>query len=590
MILAASPSPPEASQKKNREGFASSGATKSMAGNGTEGGKAKDDVELAVMETQPSTTAKLSLEEIDLDQTPAPKAAADVDAGATRGRNAATPEAQEQGEDEYAAQFKVLKRQSGWKTCLIVFLCIVCAILFASLLVAMLNVAKLERFSSFECGTPPTFLPFVPSKPAVVSSVEKVLSACNNNGYLFDGETACECFSCFSGPTCERYEGDSCTIDVNSGSPEVFVEYWAQHSLTSTIKMSHRIGYGPRPVWDRLEKAVRAVHKLVNNVDAEGKFLVFADGATPLISVAQMVARDRALEGQGTCQAAGNDSDVQSCVLPKTKVWAQKPFYSGYNPVSFPAVLEFAAENTTAELAGEADVLEFVTTPNNPDGDLRTKEMPTRTAIWDMAYYWPMYTAMEGPQKGMGADDISLWTMSKLTGHASARIGWAFVNDEGTRNKMQAMACPIGCPLQSQMFAITALEHVVETKGQLLTWGRQQFQRRWVRLKELFASTRSFEIANKVETRTDSWSGATGNAYEATTPYLWFNITQNHPILNGRSLTDLLKENGIAGRNGEFFGASDEHMRISLFCASSTFDIFIRRMKTLFDKADALLG
>jgi hypothetical protein len=52
-----------------------------------------------------------------------------------------------------------------------------------------------------------------------------------------------------------------------------------------------------------LEAAIRGVHKLVNNADPTGMYLVFGDGSTPLISVAQMVRRDSS--EQGTCDAAG---------------------------------------------------------------------------------------------------------------------------------------------------------------------------------------------------------------------------------------------------------------------------------------------
>ena len=59
----------------------------------------------------------------------------------------------------------------------------------------------------------------------------------------------------------------------------------------------------PGKVAARLEAAIKGVHKLVNNADPTGMYLVFGDGSTPLISVAQMVRRNTS--EQGTCDAAG---------------------------------------------------------------------------------------------------------------------------------------------------------------------------------------------------------------------------------------------------------------------------------------------
>jgi hypothetical protein len=52
-------------------------------------------------------------------------------------------------------------------------------------------------------------------------------------------------------------------------------------------------------------------------------------------------------------------------------------------------VLEFVGEQQdTAKLASEPNVIEFITHINNPDGEIRARKLPGRTAVWDMAYYW----------------------------------------------------------------------------------------------------------------------------------------------------------------------------------------------------------
>ena len=65
--------------------------------------------------------------------------------------------------------------------------------------------------------------------------------------------------------------------------------------------------------------------------------------------------------------------------------------------------------------------IEVVTSPNNPDGFVRHSTV-NRTGgilVHDLAYYWPQYTPISSP-----ADhDLTLFTVSKATGHAGTRIG-----------------------------------------------------------------------------------------------------------------------------------------------------------------------
>lgn len=67
------------------------------------------------------------------------------------------------------------------------------------------------------------------------------------------------------------------------------------------------------------------------------------------------------------------------------------------------------------------DIIEFVTSPNNPDGQLNEAVLQGRNvkAIYDRAYYWPHFTAIPAPAD----EEVMLFTLSKLTGHAGSRFG-----------------------------------------------------------------------------------------------------------------------------------------------------------------------
>lgn len=70
---------------------------------------------------------------------------------------------------------------------------------------------------------------------------------------------------------------------------------------------------------------------------------------------------------------------------------------------------------------GNANIIEFVTSPNNPDGLLKKAvlEGPHAKAINDHAYFWPHYTAIPAPAD----EDVMIFSLSKLTGHAGSRFG-----------------------------------------------------------------------------------------------------------------------------------------------------------------------
>ena len=104
--------------------------------------------------------------------------------------------------------------------------------------------------------------------------------------------------------------------------------------------------------------------------------------------------------------------------------------HTGYMTPQFFASRKFGwVENATTVQptpSKERPIIELVTSPNNPDGHLRTPQLRgehVRTLI-DHAYLWPHFTPTAAPV-AYGNDTIALFTLSKMTGHASTRIGCA---------------------------------------------------------------------------------------------------------------------------------------------------------------------
>jgi L-tryptophan--pyruvate aminotransferase len=71
-------------------------------------------------------------------------------------------------------------------------------------------------------------------------------------------------------------------------------------------------------------------------------------------------------------------------------------------------------------IATSAPSINFVVSPNNPDGRAGDPELGgASVSVHDFAYYWPHFAPITAP-----ADyDIMLFTLSKVSGHAGSRVG-----------------------------------------------------------------------------------------------------------------------------------------------------------------------
>ena len=67
------------------------------------------------------------------------------------------------------------------------------------------------------------------------------------------------------------------------------------------------------------------------------------------------------------------------------------------------------------------NIVEFVTSPNNPDGQMNKGVLhgPNVKHIYDRVYYWPHFTPIPAPDD----EDLTIFSISKLTGHAGSRFG-----------------------------------------------------------------------------------------------------------------------------------------------------------------------
>lgn len=383
----------------------------------------------------------------------------------------------------------------------------------------------------------------------------------------------CTCFDCWSGESCSIRLADddpACMVQAGSGTPYLFEEYWIEHpEPVLEVLPSYHIGYGDH--LPRLERAIRELHRLVGNAVVDGKYMVIGIGSTELISAAMYALAPR----------GGNGS--------KALVWSRTPYYSGYEPSGrFYRTNAFgwgADAPATPQASAAQPVIELVTSPNNPDGHIRAPSVAAgeyTRYVMDHAYYWPHFTALNGPVS-YGNDTLALFTLSKMTGHASTRVGWALTPDEEVAQRLAEFVhvATFGAPRESQLRAILLLEHVNQHIAEVFDFARGRMLGRWHRLEGIFAAagaTAPFRLEPRDPPSADTFSGV--REYEASPAYAWIELT-DASLFNGSALT-AMESVGIAGRGGSSYGETDDrHVRLELLMREQTFEILCRKLEKL---------
>ena len=420
--------------------------------------------------------------------------------------------------------------------------------------------------------------------PPPTAVVDLSKSTCGGNGIKFADAESCTCFACYTGDTCaELLDDSSCVLQLTSGTPFLFEDYWVEHPEAEiTILPSDHVGYDRQH--PRLERSIRALHDLVGNAVERDRHIVVGIGSTELISAALFAL---------AADANGADTDDGDGGEPAT-VWAAPPFYAGYvEPASFYESRAFEWHGATDEppVSGAAGCrrIELVTTPNNPDGHERTAALPGLAAaaddacdinvLADHAYFWPHFVGIDRPV-AYSNSTVALFTLSKMTGHASSRIGWAITPSAAVAERMRTFLAVValGVPREPQLRAAAILEHVVAHDGEIFGYARQRMLARWKRLEALFGRP-AFRAAWRLEPRDppklDRFSGEV--AYEPSPAYAWL----LYLVATNVTAPAAMLKVGVAGRSGLGYGKDDRFIRLELLMRDVTFDAMMRKLERL---------
>lgn len=404
------------------------------------------------------------------------------------------------------------------------------------------------------------------------STVAETVAAitCSGHGLAFvDGVPGteslpvCECNTCYGGDDCSVFDLD-CFADVESGDPMFLEPYWKKHASISAVVISgwHRMSYRTDNsiTLIELENHIRLLHSHVGNAIIDDKFIVFGVGSMQLINA--------------LVYALSSETSTPATVV------AAVPYYNSYKSQTL--MFDSKSYDWKGDAWNLSDtiptnlVIEFVTCPNNPDGQLNKPVLNGSSVIYDHAYYWPHYTAIQAPADG----DAMLFTMSKVSGHAGSRFGWALIRSPSVYEKVLEYVNlnSIGTSHESNLRMLTIIKAMLAEKEEepvddIFGFGKKIMSERWKRLNDIVSLTKRFSLQSL-----DPLSCTYFNTQIDPSPaYGWLKCEMEEDD----DCHAVLKEGGILSRSGSHYGDSARYTRLSLLKGDDDFQMLLLRLSNI---------
>lgn len=405
--------------------------------------------------------------------------------------------------------------------------------------------------------------------------------SCSGHGRAFldglvqlnDGKPACECNSCYGGDDCSVLSLD-CVADADSGDPLFLEPFWIQHPESSAVlisgwhRMSYSFTYDHSSISKELEIHIRRVHKNAKNAITKGKYILFGGGSTQLLGAA-VYALSMNLSSPASVVAA---SPAYPLYKAQTDYFETKNFeYEG----DAWQLIKNKSSSSSSGYTDSMNVIEFVTSPNNPDGNLRepVSQGPSTKLIYDHAYYWPHFTAIPSPANG----DVMIFTMSKLTGHAGSRFGWAIVKDYDVYQNMATYIAlaEMGIGKEVQLRALKLMKTVLEGNNgtEIFNYAYGKMSRRWKALSDILSASKRFSLQKIPPLYCNYFQKIRG----PSPAYAWLKCEREKDT----DCNAVLSSAKIIGRSGSLFSAEDRYVRLSLLKSDDDFNLLLNRLKDL---------
>lgn len=416
------------------------------------------------------------------------------------------------------------------------------------------------------------------SRRAAAEAEEVAAISCSGHGRVYldglrvgaDKPPIYECNACFVGPDCSQTLPD-CVADADSGNPLFLEPFWTRNAESSAVLTAgwHRLDYSFSDgsfISEELEKHIRQVHDIVGNAVTQGRYIIFGVGSTHLLNAAV-----HALSAQNSSSPA--------------KVVASIPYYPIYKQqTEYFRAVDFNFGGDVSLWRNNSDdntnLIEFVNSPYNPDGQLKEAVLrsPNVEHVYDRVYYWPYFTAISA----QADNDIMLFSISKLTGHAGSRFGWAVVKDENIFQRMSTYMrlSTLGVSRDTQLRALQLIKVVLKDGGkEIFDYGYRTLSNRWEKLNETLSTSTRFTLQETEAQYCNYFHKIRG----PSPAYAWLKCEREED----KDCYAVLEAAKILGRRGSLFGAEERYVRLSLLKTQDDFDILVYRLKILISEGSA---
>lgn len=302
------------------------------------------------------------------------------------------------------------------------------------------------------------------------------------------------------------------SLDLTLGSPVIFEDFWSKNTMQSTldIKIFEDTQYCQSDnfiISDSFESVIRNVF--------EEKF--------PFLKDFKLII------GNGASDIIRN----LFTILNFKKILIQTPCWGNY----FELAKKFNV-SLTNDYNDSVDV-EIVTIINNPDNKIQ-KAQTNAIKIYDACYALEQYGFNESDMPTDG--EIYIFSLSKLTGHASTRVGFAFVKKDTLFEQIREniFIGSLGVSRSSQLVAKKCLETYLNKKSEFNNFVKDILTERHKQLEEI--------LKEKIISRRGG-------------VFAYINLDSQ----------ELKDKYGILGVSSNYFGDNNINTRINLACKEKDF-------------------